>query len=198
MTKELVIASNNLGKLKEYQEMLSPLGYKLYSLQDLKITSDPNETGTSYKENAFIKAKAVSLLTSLPVIADDSGIEFPALDGFPGIHTSRYASSVGGYPNAFIDLNKKLEGKDKTAVYHCCICLLSSRDSKPRYFLGTCEGSLLPSPKGHNGFGYDPIFHYSKGNINFGEASEEVKNSVSHRHNALVLLVNYLSKNGEK
>ena len=132
------------------------------------------------------------------MIADDSGIEFPSLNGFPGIHTSRYASSVGGYPKAFIDLNKKLQGKDKTAIYHCCICLLFTKESQPLYFSGICEGTLLPTPIGHNGFGYDPIFHYSKGNFNFGEASEEEKNAVSHRHNALVALVRYLSKNSKK
>jgi XTP/dITP diphosphohydrolase len=198
MEKELVIASNNQDKLKEYQEMLSPLGYKLYSLKDLKIISDPVENGTSYQENALIKAKAVSALTAMPVIADDSGIEFPALGGFPGIHTARYAKSIGGYPKAFVDLNERLIGKSKVAVYHCCICLLSSKESKPHYFLGTCEGSLLSSPKGHNGFGYDPIFHFDKGNFNFGEVDEDTKNAVSHRHNALVALVNYLSKNSEK
>lgn len=194
MNKEIVIASSNAGKIREYREILAPLGYVVYSSKNLNISVDPEETGKTYRENALIKAKAMRSLVKWPVIADDSGIEIESLDHFPGIYTARYASSCGGYPETFVDINKKLEGKEnRNAAYHCCICLLEHPDSKPLFFEGICEGYLLKKPVGTGGFGYDPMFHSYEADVDFGTCSEETKNKFSHRYKALIKLATYLS-----
>lgn len=194
MNKEIVLASSNKGKIREYRELLAPLGYVIYSEKDLNLNVDPEETGKTYRENALIKAKAVRSLVKWPVIADDSGIEIESLDNFPGVFTARYAASCGGYPATFVDLNKKLDGKsNRNATYHCCICLLEHPDSKPLYFEGECPGTLLLKPVGNGGFGYDPMFHSSEADLDFGTCSEETKNKYSHRYKALLKLATYLS-----
>jgi XTP/dITP diphosphohydrolase len=195
MNKELVLASNNGGKLQEYREILSPLGYTIYTPKDLSIVSDPEEMGASYRENAFIKAAALRALVPWPVIADDSGLEIAALDGFPGIRSARYAATFGGdYAKTNQSILEKLrDKKDRSASYHCVICLFERPDSKPLYFEGICQGEILLEPKGKGGFGYDPIFHSEEGSYDFGVCGEPKKNTVSHRAKALQKLVTYLA-----
>lgn len=197
MEKTICLATNNGGKLREYKEMLSPLGYEVKSANELGIVSNPDETGDSYSSNALIKAKALSGKTSYPVIADDSGFEVAALNGFPGIHSSRFAASFGDdYQKAGTELYKRLKPGDSTAAsFHCCICLIEHPGAEPLYFTGVCPGTILPEPHGRGGFGYDPFFHSQEADVDFGVCPEEVKNRFSHRYKALSQLLAYLKKN---
>ena len=195
MKKEICLATNNRNKLREYREILSPLGYLVYCPNDLNIANDPEETGSTYEENSYIKAKSLAKLVPFPVIADDSGLEIDALGGFPGLHSSRYADSLGGdYRKVCAELLHKMEGKtDRKASFHCTICLLESPTAKPLFFEGVCPGYITMERKGDHGFGYDPIFHCVDPEMDFGTASEDEKNAVSHRARALRKLLVYLS-----
>jgi len=195
MNKEIVLATNNKGKLEEYRALLSPLGYVVYSPHDLNIESDPEETGSTYFKNAFIKAHALAELVPYPVIADDSGFEIKALGGFPGLRSARYAQTFGGdFLKAGQALADRLkEGEDRSALFRCVICLIESKKAAPRYFEGICPGSILTKPHGGNGFGYDPFFHSDEANQDFGCVTEKVKNRYSHRAKALLKLVTYLA-----
>jgi XTP/dITP diphosphohydrolase len=193
MNLPLILATNNKGKLREYREILAPMGYVIYCPADLGIECDPEEEGTTYRENAYIKAKAMRELVPYPVLADDSGLEITALGG-PGIHTARFAKENGGFPKVFDRVLEDLKGKeDRSARLVCCICLLEKKDSKPLYFEGICPGRILEKPVGENGFGYDPIFHADEPDMDFGTAPEEIKNRFSHRGKAIKRLRIYLA-----
>ena len=185
MKRELFLATNNAHKLEEYREMLFPLGYLVYSPKDLNIDLEPNETGSSYRENAYLKAKAFAEVSPFPVLADDSGLEVLALNKEPGIHSARFAASCGGYPQAMAELSRRLGDKDRSAQFVCCICFLQNKDAKPLYFEGICPGHILEKPVGENGFGYDPCFHAANCDADFGTAPKEIKNTYSHRALAL-------------
>ena len=194
MNKEICVATNNKGKLKEYREILAPMGYVIYSPADLNIELDPEESGSSYRENAYIKAKAFAEKVPFPVLADDSGLEIHALGAFPGLHSSRFAEEMGGYPNAYKEIFHRLEGKqDRSAHFSCTICYLENKSAKPFYFEGICPGTILEKPSGDHGFGYDPIFHCEEADLDFGLASEEEKNRYSHRAKAIAKLKLFLA-----
>ena len=189
---ELVVATNNAHKVKEYQEMFLGFNIKFYSMKDLNIECNPDENGKTYEENSLIKASALAKLTKLPVIADDSGLNVVALDNFPGIYSSRFADSFGGNKVANLELIKKLKPyKDKRAFFACVITLMNVED-KPVQFKGICNGHILDKPVGEGGFGYDPIFYSEEANMAFGEAPAEIKNKYSHRAKAVEQLIEYL------
>lgn len=193
--KSLLVATNNQGKLKEYQEMLSPIGIEVKSLKDLNINIEVEENGDSYRANSYLKAKAIRELVDMPVISDDSGIEIASLgEHFPGIYSARYAKANGGYPAVFDVINEKIGGKDRSAEFHCCICYLEEKGQEPLYFEGVCKGHLLLKPVGVGGFGYDPLFHCDENGLNFGTATSEEKDHCSHRYHALTKFVEYLIK----
>lgn len=197
MSKKIIIATHNKNKVREYKEILEPLGYEVFSDKDFNLNAEPKEDGTTYEENAYIKAKALAELIDLPVISDDSGIEIDALGThFPGIHSSRYAASISSdYRVVDAHILSLMENEtNRDAAYHCCICLLKNKDAKPLFFNGKCEGKILNEIGGYNGFGYDPIFMANEGNTRFGDVPDEVKNKISHRAKALSLLLSYLSK----
>ncbi len=194
MNKEICLATNNKGKLREYREILAPMGFVIYCPSDLGLDIDPEETGTNYRENSFIKARALSEVVNMPVIADDSGLEVNALGRFPGLFSSRFAKDCGGYPEAYAEINRRLEGKeDRSAQFVCCICYLEKKDAKPLYFEGECPGFILPSSVGSNGFGYDPLFHASEIDTDLGVTPEEIKNKISHRAKAIRKLEIFLA-----
>ena len=193
MNQPICLATDNKGKLREYREILAPMGYVIYCPDDLNIDFDVEETGTTYRENSYLKAKTLRSVVPFPVIADDSGLEVEALGGIPGLFSSRFAEEHGGYPGAYEALFQMLEGKDRSAHFHCCICLLEEPESKPLYFEGDCPGTILAAPSGSNGFGYDPIFHCAEADIDFGLADEKTKNAYSHRAKALRKLKIYLA-----
>lgn len=198
MDKTIVLASNNPGKQREYAQLLGPLGYRVLTPGALGIASDPQEDGDSYRENSYIKANALRRLVACPVIADDSGMEIEALGGFPGLFSARFAESCGSFAAAHAAILKRMEGcADRSARFVCCICLLEEPDEEALYFEGACAGHILPAPKGNGGFGYDPIFHCDGANLDFGLASEEEKNAVSHRALAAAKLLSYLKRHAE-
>ena len=190
---DLLVASNNAHKIKEYQEMFSGYEVKVHSPKELGINVNPDENGTTYEENSLIKAKALAEFTKMPVIADDSGLNVVALNNFPGIHSSRFADSWGGNAVANLKLIEKLrEFPDKSAFFTCVITLLNVED-KPIVFKGICPGKILDKPVGEGGFGYDPIFYSNEAKQCFGTAGEEIKNKYSHRAKAMEQLIKYLS-----
>ena len=185
---QLLAATNNKGKLREYKRMLEPLGFEILSLSDLSLQADPEETGSSFAENARIKAEYVCALSGLPALADDSGLCVDALDGAPGIYSARYSGGSDA------DNNQKLlqELKDvpmekRTARFVCAICC-AWPDGSFTETEGVCEGKIDFAPVGEEGFGYDPLF-LSDEVGSFGLASPEEKDAVSHRGAALRELV---------
>lgn len=191
---ELVVATNNAHKVKEYAEMFDGYDIKFHSMKDLGIVCNPDEDGETYEANSLIKASALAKLTKMPVIADDSGLNVVALNNFPGIHSSRFADSFGGNAVANLKLIEKLEPfKDKSAYFTCVITLMNIEE-KPLQFKGICKGKILEKPYGEGGFGYDPIFYSDEAKMPFGEASAEIKNKYSHRAKAVEQLIEYLKK----
>ena len=197
MNYEIILATSNKHKLKEVREILAPHHIILYGLSDLSSKlPDVEENGETYAENALIKAKAVQKITKLPIISDDSGLEIMALNKEPGIHSARYAESLGGHDNAIKEILKRLEGKeDRSARFVCDIVLLNVED-KPLVFEGIAEGTIAyEKSEAQGGFGYDPIFISKETGKYFAEMGEE-KNAISHRAKALKKLLTYLKING--
>ena len=197
MNYEIILATNNKHKLQEVREILSPHHIVVYGLSDLSSKlEDVNENGKTYAENALIKAKAVQKITTMPIISDDSGLEITALNNEPGLHSARYASSLGGHDNAIKEILNRLEDKkDRSARFVCDIVLLNVED-KPLVFEGVAEGTIAKEKAGEGGFGYDPIFINKETGKCFGLMSQEEKNTVSHRAKALKKLLTYLRING--
>ena len=196
MNYEIILATSNKHKLKEVREILAPHHIILYGLSDLSSKlPEVDENGSTYAENALIKAKAVQKITKLPIISDDSGLEIMALNKEPGIHSARYAESLGGHDNAIKEILKRLEDKeDRSARFVCDIVLLNVED-KPLVFEGIAEGTIGFEKMGEGGFGYDPIFISKETGKCFAEMGEE-KNAISHRAKALKKLLTYLKING--
>ena len=187
---DIVIATNNKNKVKEYEEILAPFGIKCFTLKDLNIVCDPEETGTTFKENALIKAKEIAKYTDKVVIADDSGIVIDAFPELLGVYSHRFLENEP-YSVKNATLIEMLKDKVKTARYVCVVALVNLT-SEPICFEGICEGIISDEIKGSNGFGYDPIFMPLGYNNTFGELSSELKHSISHRGIATVKLVEYL------
>ena len=183
---KIVVATNNSHKLKEIKEILK--GYEILSLKDIDFNDEIVEDGNSFEENALIKARTVynylkNKNLDYLVMADDSGICCDALNGEPGIYSARYAGEHDDKANRK-KLIKELEGKDTTAYFNCTIVLYYPNDNY-KVFVGKTYGIIIEEEKGESGFGYDPIFYSNDLNKTFAEATEEEKNSVSHRGRAL-------------
>lgn len=190
---DFVLASNNAHKVEEFRAVFNPYGINVYSLKDLQIQTDPEETGTTFEENALIKAEAVARYTDKIVIADDSGLEIRALEGFPGIHSARFMKDHP-YEEKFSAIQEMLKGKeDRTANFNCTIAVLHLED-RPLFFVGKVFGFIAEAPSGSAGFGYDPIFYYPEAGKTFAECSSDEKNRVSHRGAALGKLLSYLKE----
>jgi XTP/dITP diphosphohydrolase len=189
---ELVIASTNVHKIREFKSMLkSASQFDLRSLRDFSDYAPPPETGSTFEENAVLKATHAALTLNRWVIADDSGLVVPALGGIPGVYSARFA----GNDATDADNRKKLLEKmvhlleeDRNAYYECCIALASPAGVK-KCVRGICEGTLLPAEKGGGGFGYDPLFIKHGYNKTFAELEEATKNRISHRRKALDKLI---------
>lgn len=192
---KFIIATNNQKKLKELERILNPLGINAVSAKDEGISlDDVEETGTTFAENAYLKAEAAFKKTGLPSVADDSGLCVDALDGRPGIYSARYAGekATDGDKNnkLLLELNGVSE-KDRTAHFTCAICCILP-DGEKIEVEGICEGSIAFEPHGNGGFGYDPIFKYS--DKSYAELSSDEKDSISHRGQALRKLKAELEK----
>ncbi len=178
---KLILASNNKNKLREFREILEPAGFEVISQSEAGADIEVEETGTTFEENAFLKAKAIYDMMKLPVIADDSGLEVDALNGAPGIYSARYAEEGKLCAKVLSEMEGVAEEK-RTARFKCCICYIDAEGEK-HVVTGVCEGKIGYSELGTNGFGYDPIFMY--GDKSFAEISAEEKNKVSHRSDAI-------------
>jgi XTP/dITP diphosphohydrolase len=185
---ELVIASTNVHKIAEFRAILKPLHrFDLLSLRDFPDYVPPEETGATFQENASLKALHAAKALSRWVIADDSGLVVPALQGAPGVYSARYAGqSATDHDNRkkLLEAMRHLADEDRQAYYECCIVLASPQGIQ-KSTSGTCEGTLLTKERGGSGFGYDPLFIKNGYNKTFAELGESVKNRVSHRRRAL-------------
>ncbi len=195
-THQVVLASNNPGKLREIGEMLAGLHLNIIP-QSQHNVPDVEETGKTFIENAIIKAKNAATHTGLPTIADDSGIEVDALNGVPGIYSARYAGE-GASDEAnllkLIEAVKQLPEDKRTVRFVCCMVYLRNADDPaPVIAEGIWEGIAVTEPKGTNGFGYDPMFFVPSHNCTSAELSPDVKNQLSHRGQALRSLLTKLS-----
>ena len=196
MNFEIVLATNNKHKLQEVRGFLAPHKILVYGLNDLNLKPEEvEENADTYKGNALLKAQAVAKLVDLPIIADDSGLEIEALNNEPGLHSARYAESLGGHANAIKEILKRLEGKDNRKARFVCDIVLVNDGPKPLLFEGIAEGVIADAPLGEGGFGYDPIFHSLEVDKRFSELTQEEKNKVSHRGKALLKLLTYLRIN---
>lgn len=188
MLKRVIAATNNPGKLAEFRAILEPLGFLVCSMKEAGVCSEPEETGTSFEENARIKARAAAKAADCLALADDSGLCVDALGGAPGIYTARYGGNVPQSEKNAI-LLKQMEhvpAEKRTARFVSAVCL-AKPDGSCTEAQGVCEGWILTTPHGSGGFGYDPIFADQQGR-SFGELSSEEKNRISHRAFAMTAL----------
>lgn len=193
---KIILATKNDGKVREMAEILSPYGIDVISQRDADIDVDVEETGTSFEENAEIKARAVAMLCDSPVLADDSGLCIDALDGRPGIYSARYGGENTTYAEKIQGILKEMEGiEDRSAAFECAMVLIMADGTKISA-TGRVSGDILFEPKGTGGFGYDSIFHSYELQKSFGEATEEEKNRISHRGRALMALCEELIRKG--
>ena len=185
---KIVLASGNIGKLRELSQILSPLGLELIAQSDLNV-AEAEETGLSFVENAIIKARNAALFTGLPAIADDSGIEVDALHGAPGIYSSRYAgpdASDTDNIEALLEAMKDIPETERTARFQCVVVFMRhAEDPTPLICQGSWQGQILQSPLGDEGFGYDPVFWVSETDCTAAELSPEQKHAISHRGKAM-------------
>lgn len=187
--KRILIATKNNHKVREFKEILEPMGYEVLSLLDLKEEVEIDETGTTFEENALIKAKAIHDLYHCEVISDDSGICIDYFDGKPGVYSSRWLGEDTSYDvkNAYI-LKEVGDSTNRGAQYVCAIAHVLE-DGTSNVYTGICAGEIAYKAEGEKGFGYDPIFYYPAYKTTLANVSEEEKNAISHRGNAIVKLL---------
>ena len=184
---KIVAATKNPGKIKEIAQILSPFGVEVISQADAEIDVDIDETGSTFLENALIKARAVAMLCDDVVLADDSGLCVDALDGKPGVYSARYGGDIPHSEKIKMLLSELSDKKDRKARFECVVALVLP-DGKEYTFSGACHGHIMEEPKGENGFGFDPVFYSDELKCGFAECSDEEKNVVSHRGKALLKL----------
>lgn len=192
--KVIVVASGNQGKIKEFKEMLEPEGYVVKSLSDYPDMGDIEENGTTFHDNAIIKAQAVTDTYGIMAISDDSGLEIDALDKKPGVMSARWLGHDTSYD---IKNQKVLElMKDKTdrACRYVCAIAITQKDAEPIVFEDSVECEIAMEAKGSNGFGYDPIIYYPPFHKTMAEMSKDEKNSISHRGKAVRKLEAWLNE----
>jgi XTP/dITP diphosphohydrolase len=186
--KEIILASSNQGKVREINQLLAGLDLHVQPQTDFGVP-DTEETGLTFVENAILKARNAAQHTGLPAIADDSGIEVDAINGAPGIYSARYAgigaSDQANLEKLLTELGDLPEEK-RTARFQCLMVYMRHDcDPTPLICQGTWEGRILFKPQGENGFGYDPVFYVPTHDCSSAELTADVKNSLSHRGQAL-------------
>ena len=189
----LVVATGNRGKLAELQTLLAPLGMTLVTQAELDVTP-AEETGLTFVENALLKARAASAQTGLPALADDSGLEVAALNGAPGIYSARYAGANASDADNNHRLLAALDGVDDRRASFRCVAVLLRHENDPAPIIceGVWRGRVLEAPRGHHGFGYDPLFLPDDSERASAELDAATKNRISHRGQALAALVQRL------
>lgn len=185
LQNELMIATNNPGKLIEFTELLGQGNFKLTSPAEKGISLEVLETGNSYLENAILKARAFSKVSNMIVIADDSGLEVDALDGEPGLYSARFGGVKGKEQQQYLLSQMKQSGNAIRTARFRCVVVLYQPNSTYHSFEGVCEGEIGMEAKGTKGFGYDPLFFLPEYNLTMAELDPEIKNKISHRAKAI-------------
>lgn len=193
--RELLVATRNPGKIKEFQELLTELDYTVVSLEQFPDIPDVAETGTTFAENALIKSRFYHAHTGMLALSDDSGLAVDALGGAPGVYSARYAGPHADDRQRYEKLLRELQDlpdEQRTARFICTIALTCREFEE--VFTGISEGIILRAPRGEGGFGYDPIFQYPPLSKTFAELSRAEKAQVSHRGRALAQVREFLSR----
>ena len=179
----LLIATTNHGKVHEYQQLLNGLSCELVSLFEVGIAQEVAETGSTYEENAVLKAQEYAGLSGLLTLADDSGLEVDALNGRPGVYSARYAADS---PMRIRQLLVELQNipADRRSARFQCVIALASPNGRTEITAGTCEGHITTEARGANGFGFDPVFYVPEYGMTMAELPDGVKNQISHRARA--------------
>jgi XTP/dITP diphosphohydrolase len=189
---KIVLASNNQGKLREFQQLLAQTSFTVIAQSEFDIESAA-ETGHSFVENAILKARHACQLANLPSIADDSGLVVDALRGAPGIYSARYSGVEGDDEANNVLLLKNLEGvteSERSARFHCALAFMQHQhDPTPIVCQASWEGMILTSARGTNGFGYDPLFYVPNQHCTSAELPPQIKNQLSHRAQAMQKLL---------
>lgn len=183
---KLILASNNANKLREFRELVADMDIELISQREAGCDFEVDETGTTFEENAYLKAAAVSAATGCAAVADDSGLMVDALGGEPGVYSARYGPGHDADDAARYNylLSKLGDENNRSARFVCCICC-TLPDGAVLTSRGECEGEILSAPRGTNGFGYDPVFRPLGQTGSMAELTPEQKNAISHRGKAL-------------
>ena len=186
MRPKLLLATNNTGKVKEYRNLLQGIPFELVTPKEMGILMDVEENGTTYEENARLKACLLSRRSGLLTLADDSGIEVDALDGEPGVMSARYTGETASDAervNYLLSKLKDIPREKRTARFYCLIAI-AQPDGQVQYCDGECKGIITFKPQGENGFGYDPIFFFPERGKTMAQLPLEIKNQISHRGRA--------------
>ena len=193
-----VLASHNPGKIREMSAILSQYGVEVVSPRELGIAVDVEETGTTFAENAMLKAKAICAAAGLPAIADDSGLCVDALNGGPGVYSARYGGEGLDDKGRYTLLLNSLRGQTTRAAHFACAIACAFPNGDTLTAEGRCDGTIAFAPMGEGGFGYDPVFFVPELKKTFGQLTAEEKSAISHRGKALAdfseKLATYLGK----
>ena len=182
---KFVLATHNPGKLREMSEILSHLGVEVVSPADVGITVEVEETGTTFAENAMLKAKAICAASGLPAIADDSGLCVDALNGGPGVYSARYGGEGLDDRGRYMLLLNSMRGQTTRAAHFSCAIACAFPNGDTLTAEGRCDGAIAFAPLGEGGFGYDPVFLVPEKGKTFGQLTAEEKSQISHRGKAL-------------
>lgn len=195
---KFILATHNPGKLREMATILSQYGVEVVSPADVGITVDVEETGTTFAENAMLKAKAICAAADLPAIADDSGLCVDALNGGPGVYSARYGGEGLDDKGRYTLLLQNMRGQTTRAAHFACAIACAFPNGDELTAEGRCDGTIAFAPMGEGGFGYDPVFFVPEKAKTFGQLTAEEKSSISHRGKALKAfsekLATYLGK----
>ena len=199
MYPKLLLATNNAGKVKEFRSLLQGIPFELVTPQEMGIKSEVAETGTTYEENARLKACALSKESGLLTLADDSGLEVDALNGEPGVMSARYAGKNASDADRVKYLLSKIKDvpKEKRTARFRCVIAIAKPDDLVEFCKGECQGLIAFEPCGKNGFGYDPIFCFPKYGKTMAELAIDIKNRISHRGRAAQKARLILNKPGQ-
>ena len=194
--KEIIIATKNAGKAKEFEHIFKPYNVCVKSLLDFEAIDDIVEDGETFEENALIKARAIAKQFNQMVLADDSGLEVDALNGRPGVYSARYAGEGRNDHENILKVLRELEGvsdNDRSVRFVCALAIVAPNQEEV-VVRGTCEGQILTECLGTEGFGYDPIFYLPQLSKTMAQLPKSEKNVLSHRADAFVKLQPYLEK----
>ncbi|MSP83224.1 MAG: RdgB/HAM1 family non-canonical purine NTP pyrophosphatase [Alphaproteobacteria bacterium] len=180
----LLIATHNPGKLREFADLLAPLGVTVIGAADLGLP-EPGETGATFAANAILKARAAAEAAGLPALGDDSGLCVDALNGAPGVMSARWAGPGRDFGSAMARIERELADHPDRNAHFACVLALSQPDGSVAIFEGRVEGRITFPPRGANGFGYDPIFLPEGSSLTFAEMDPRAKHAISHRARAL-------------